>query len=77
QINGTLAAAWGSSYIDDFVDRGRVKRVFVQADQPFRMVPEDFDLWSVKNDKGEMVPFSAFATKHWDYGSPRLERYNG
>ncbi|MBL2545247.1 hypothetical protein ELJ63_30810, partial [Klebsiella pneumoniae] len=49
QINGTLAAAWGSSYIDDFVDRGRVKRVFVQADQPFRMVPEDFDLWSVKN----------------------------
>ncbi|AIL08820.1 acriflavine resistance protein B [Stenotrophomonas maltophilia] len=77
QINGTLAAAWGSSYIDDFVDRGRVKRVFVQADQPFRMVPEDFDLWSVKNDKGEMVPFSAFATKHWDYGSPRLERYKG
>ncbi|HDS1674450.1 TPA: multidrug efflux RND transporter permease subunit SmeE, partial [Stenotrophomonas maltophilia] len=77
QVNGTLAAAWGSSYIDDFVDRGRVKRVFVQADQPFRMVPEDFDLWSVKNDKGEMVPFSAFATKHWDYGSPRLERYNG
>jgi len=77
QINGTLAAAWGSSYIDDFVDRGRVKRVFVQADQPFRMVPEDFDLWSVKNDKGEMVPFSAFASKHWDYGSPRLERYNG
>jgi len=77
QVNGTLAAAWGSSYIDDFVDRGRVKRVFVQADQPFRMVPEDFDLWSVKNDKGEMVPFSAFATKNWDYGSPRLERYNG
>jgi multidrug efflux pump len=77
QINGTLAAAWGSSYIDDFVDRGRVKRVFVQADQPFRMVPEDFDLWSVKNDKGEMVPFSAFASKRWDYGSPRLERYNG
>ncbi len=77
QINGTLAAAWGSSYIDDFVDRGRVKRVFVQGDQAFRMVPEDFDLWSVKNDKGEMVPFSAFATKHWDYGSPRLERYNG
>jgi len=77
QVNTTLATAWGSAYIDDFVDRGRVKRVFVQADQPFRMVPEDFDLWSVKNDKGEMVPFSAFATKHWDYGSPRLERYNG
>ncbi|MGG6375565.1 multidrug efflux RND transporter permease subunit SmeE, partial [Stenotrophomonas muris] len=77
QINTTLATAWGSSYIDDFVDRGRVKRVFVQADQAFRMVPEDFDLWSVKNDKGEMVPFSAFASKRWDYGSPRLERYNG
>jgi multidrug efflux pump len=77
QINTTLATAWGSSYIDDFIDRGRVKRVFVQADQPFRMVPEDFDLWSVKNDKGEMVPFSAFASKQWDYGSPRLERYNG
>ncbi|MGE8241052.1 MAG: multidrug efflux RND transporter permease subunit SmeE, partial [Stenotrophomonas indicatrix] len=77
QVNTTLATAWGSSYIDDFIDRGRVKRVFVQADQPFRMVPEDFDLWSVKNDKGEMVPFSAFASKHWDYGSPRLERYNG
>ena len=58
QINGTLAAAWGSSYIDDFVDRGRVKRVFVQADQPFRMVPEDFDLWSVKNDKGEISPMA-------------------
>jgi len=77
QINSTLATAWGSQYIDDFVDRGRVKRVFVQADQPFRMVPEDFDLWSVKNAEGRMVPFSAFASKHWDYGSPRLERYNG
>jgi multidrug efflux pump len=76
-INGTLAAAWGSSYIDDFIDRGRVKRVFVQSDANFRMNPEDFSLWSVKNDKGEMVPFSSFATTRWDYGSPRLERYNG
>ena len=76
-INSTLATAWGSSYIDDFIDRGRVKRVYLQADQDFRMTPEDFHLWSVKNSKGEMVPFSAFATYHWDYGSPRLERYNG
>jgi multidrug efflux pump len=76
-INTTLAAAWGSSYIDDFIDRGRVKRVFVQADPAYRMNPEDFNLWSAKNDKGEMVPFSAFASTRWDYGSPRLERYNG
>ena len=76
-INGTLAAAWGSSYVDDFIDRGRVKRVFMQADSAFRMNAEDFQLWSVKNDRGEMVPFPAFASYRWDYGSPRLERYNG
>ncbi|RZA19276.1 MAG: efflux RND transporter permease subunit, partial [Lysobacteraceae bacterium] len=76
-INATLATAWGSSYIDDFIDRGRIKRVYVQADSQFRMSPEDFNLWSVKNDKGEMVPFAAFASTHWEYGSPRLERYNG
>jgi multidrug efflux pump len=76
-INATLQAAWGGEYIDDFIDRGRVKRVFIQADAPFRMVPEDFRLWSVRNDQGEMVPFTAFASSHWDYGSPRLERYNG
>ena len=76
-INQTLATAWGGRYIDDFIDRGRVKRVYIQADAPFRMTPEDFNLWSVKNSLGEMVPFSAFATTHWEYGSPRLERYNG
>ncbi|MEN1941379.1 efflux RND transporter permease subunit [Luteimonas sp. MJ246] len=76
-INATLAAAWGGQYIDDFIDRGRVKRVYIQADAPFRMTPEDFNLWSVKNDAGEMVPFSAFGSSHWDYGSPRLERYDG
>ncbi|NLA67633.1 MAG: efflux RND transporter permease subunit, partial [Gammaproteobacteria bacterium] len=76
-INATLAAAWGGQYIDDFIDRGRVKRVYVQADAPFRMTPEDFNLWSVKNNVGEMVPFSAFGSSHWDYGSPRLGRYNG
>ena len=76
-INSTLATAWGSSYVDDFIDRGRVKRVYVQADDGFRMNPEDFNLWTVKNTSGEMVPFSAFASQRWDYGSPRLERYNG
>ncbi|MBJ6981650.1 efflux RND transporter permease subunit [Luteimonas sp. MC1572] len=76
-INSTLAAAWGSAYIDDFIDRGRVKRVYLQSDAQFRMTPDDFSLWSVKNNQGEMVPFSAFASSHWDFGSPRLERYNG
>ena len=76
-INSTLSVAWGGQYIDDFIDRGRVKRVYVQADAPFRMVPEDFNLWYVRNDAGEMVPFTSFATTHWEYGSPRLERYNG
>ena len=77
EINNTLSVAWGGRYIDDFIDRGRVKRVYVQADAPFRMVPEDFNLWYVRNNQGEMVPFSSFATWHWEYGSPRLERYNG
>ncbi|ALN82549.1 efflux RND transporter permease subunit [Lysobacter antibioticus] len=76
-INSTLQAAWGGQYIDDFVDRGRVKRVYIQADAPFRMAPTDFNRWYVRNDKGEMVPFSAFATTRWEFGSPRLERYNG
>src|SRR3546814_12685017 len=69
-INATLAAAWGRQYIDDFVDRGRVKRVSIPADAPFRMPPEDFDLWSVKNAAGPMVPFRAFVSSHWDSGSP-------
>jgi multidrug efflux pump len=76
-INSTLSAAWGGSYIDDFIDRGRVKRVYVQADAPFRMKPEDFRLWSVRNAEGGMVPVASFASWHWEYGSPRLERFNG
>ncbi len=76
-INTALASAWGSQYIDDFIDRDRVKRVYVQADAEFRMKPEDFRRWSVRNAQGEMVPFSAFGSARWDYGSPRLERYNG
>ena len=76
-INSALSLAWGGSYVDDFIDRGRVKRVIVQADAAYRMVPEDFLRWTVRNAQGQMVPFSAFATSRWDWGSPRLERYNG
>jgi multidrug efflux pump len=76
-LNDTLSMAWGGQYVDDFMDRGRVKRVFVQADAPFRMAPEDFEKWSVRNGAGAMVPFRAFASTRWDFGSPRLERYNG
>jgi multidrug efflux pump len=76
-VNETLAVAWGGRYIDDFVDRGRVKRVILQADAPFRMAPEDFSRWSVRNRSGSMVSVASFATSHWEYGSPRLERYNG
>ena len=76
-INATLSTAMGGAYVNDFIDRNRVKKVFVQADAPFRMKPEDLNQWYVRNNQGEMVPFSAFATSHWEYGSPRLERYNG
>ncbi|MBY5716973.1 efflux RND transporter permease subunit [Rhizobium leguminosarum] len=76
-IDATLSTAWGGSYVNDFVDRGRVKRVYVQSDASFRMQPTDFDRWHVRNDRGEMVPISVFSTGRWDYGLPRLERYNG
>ncbi|MGU5541642.1 efflux RND transporter permease subunit [Aeromonas hydrophila] len=76
-INSTLSTAWGFSYVNDFVDRGRVKKVYLQADAPFRMNPEDLKLWYVRNSTGQMVPFSAFASTEWSFGSPRLERYNG
>ncbi|HRP95613.1 MAG TPA: efflux RND transporter permease subunit [Rhodocyclaceae bacterium] len=76
-INDTLATAWGGSYINDFIDRGRIKKVYVQADARARMTPEDLDKWYVRNHDGEMVPFSAFTTARWSFGSPRLERFNG
>jgi multidrug efflux pump len=76
-VNDTLAVAWGGRYIDDFIDRGRVKHVIVQADAPFRMVPEDFKRWYVRNAQGNMVSVGSFANSHWEYGSPRLQRYNG
>ncbi|WP_313083107.1 multidrug efflux RND transporter permease AcrD [Atlantibacter sp.] len=76
-INNTLQTAWGSSYVNDFMDRGRVKKVYVQAAAKYRMLPEDINQWYVRNKDGGMVPFSAFATSRWETGSPRLERYNG
>lgn len=76
-VNNVLATAWGGSYVNDFIDRGRVKKVYVQGDAQYRMQPGDLDSWYVRNNKGDMVPFSAFATGAWEYGSPRLERFNG
>jgi multidrug efflux pump len=77
EINSVLATAWGSSYVNDFIENGRVKKVFLQSAAEYRMLPEDIGKWYVKNNRGEMVPFSAFSSARWQYGSPRLERYNG
>jgi multidrug efflux pump len=76
-IDSTLSAAWGSSYVNDFVDRGRIKPVYLQASASSRMQPSDLGRWHVRNAAGEMVPFSSFASGRWTYGSPRLERFNG
>jgi multidrug efflux pump len=76
-INSALQIAWGSSYVNDFIDNGRIKRVYMQADAMHRMVPEDLEKWFVRNNNGEMVAFSAFATTQWTNGSPKLERFNG
>ncbi|HET7086644.1 MAG TPA: efflux RND transporter permease subunit [Rhizomicrobium sp.] len=76
-INNTLSAAWGSTYINDFVDRGRVKRVYMQADAPYRMTPQDLDRWYAKSADGSMAPFSSFATSSWTVGPASLTRYNG
>ncbi|WP_024647298.1 efflux RND transporter permease subunit [Pseudomonas syringae] len=76
-INNTLSIALGGSYVNDFIDRGRVKKVYIQGDAGARMKPEDLKKWYVRNSAGEMVPFSAFASGKWSYGSPKLSRYNG
>jgi len=76
-ISNSLAAGWGSSYINQFLDRGRVKKVFIQGEANSRMLPQDLDRWYVRNATGQMIPFSAFSSAHWTYGSPKLERYNG
>jgi len=76
-INTTLSTAWGSYYVNDFINNGRIKKVYLQADAPYRMQPEDLQYWYVRNETGEMVPFSTFTSGHWSFGSPRLERFNG
>lgn len=76
-INTTLSTAWGGTYVNDFIDRGRVKPVYVQGATDFRMQPEDLSRWYARNSSETMVPFSSFSTGKWTYGSPRLERYNG
>ena len=76
-IHSTIASAFGSAYVNDFIQGGRIKRVYVQADAPYRMLPKDIDKLYVRNTAGKMVPFSSFASGHWTSGSPRLERFNG
>lgn len=76
-IHSTISAMFGGAYVNDFIHAERVKRVYVQADAPYRMLPKDLERLYVRNREGKMVPFSAFAVGYWTYGSPRLERYNG
>ena len=76
-VNDVLATAWGSAYINDFMDRGRTKKVYMQGDAPFRMQQDDLNRWFARNSDGQMVPFSAFTQARWSYASPRLERYAG
>lgn len=76
-LNTTLGSGWGSAYVNDFIDRGRVKKVYIMGESQYRMLPDDINQWYVRGASGQMVPFSTFATGHWQYGSPRLERYNG
>jgi hydrophobe/amphiphile efflux-1 (HAE1) family protein len=76
-IHNTIAAAFGSAYVNDFLQGGRVKRVYAQADAAYRMLPKDLNKLYVRNTMGKMVPFSSFATGHWTTGSPQLNRYNG
>jgi hydrophobe/amphiphile efflux-1 (HAE1) family protein len=77
EINASLSTILGSTYINDFIDKNRVKRVMMQGDAPFRMLPEDINRWYVRNAQGGMVPFSAFSRASWKMGSPKLERFNG
>ena len=76
-INATLSSAWAGNYVNDFIDAGRVKKVYVMSDAPYRMMPQDLDQWYVRASNDKMVPFASFSTAEWVYGSPRLERYNG
>ncbi|KQN00519.1 MULTISPECIES: efflux RND transporter permease subunit [unclassified Sphingomonas] len=77
QINSTLASAWGGAYVNDFIDRGRVKRVYIQADEPYRQRPEDLGAFFVRGENGQMAPYSAFSTVNWTQAPAQLTRYNG
>src|SRR5205085_3534021 len=76
-VNSTLSTAWGGRYVNDFIDRGRVKRVYVQGDAPFRSAPNDLDSWFVRNNQGQMVPFSSFAASGWTTAPVTLARFQG
>jgi len=76
-INSTLSSAMGGTYVNDFINQGRVKRVYIQGDAPERMLPQDIAKWSVRNRNGEMVRFGSFSSTRWSSGSPQLMRYNG
>jgi multidrug efflux pump len=76
-VNDTLGTAWGSAYVNDFIDRGRVKHVYVQGDAEYRSRPEDLGRWYVRGASGSLAPFSAFASSHWVYGPSQLQRFNG
>jgi HAE1 family hydrophobic/amphiphilic exporter-1 len=76
-INSVLSSAMGGTYVNDFLNNGRVKRVYIMGDAPHRMLPQDIAKWTVRNKNGEMVPFGAFSSTYWAYGSPQLLRYNG
>ncbi len=76
-IHSTISSAFGSSYVNDFIQSGRVKRVYIQADAPYRMLPQDLEKLYVRNNAGKMVPYSSFASGRWTSNSPRLERFNG
>ncbi len=76
-INSTLSAAWGGTFVNNFIDRARVKRVYMQGDAPYRMSPEDLNRWYVRGKTGTMAPFSSFARATWALGPASLTRYNG
>lgn len=76
-INSIITTAWAGSYVNDFIDRGEIKPVYLQGDAPFRMTPDDFKSWYARNSSGEMVPFSSFVETSWSFGAPKLSRFNG
>jgi Cation/multidrug efflux pump len=76
-INSIITTAWAGSYVNDFIDRGEIKPVYLQGDAPFRMTPDDFKRWYARNGSGEMVPFSSFVETNWSFGAPKLSRFNG